>query len=252
MTQNDLIKLEAVLAEILVDINDEELRTGFSKGWFISRVQEALEEISFVSFYKKITKDIIDYSWEESGYIVDYPDGCFNVREIYLFNGDCCEIETSVPVVWKRLYNRTGKKVGGTALVVEGGANNNPIYQGGGSKTFFYANLVDSTIHFSDGCSAYNGIRIVYNGVDVMYGETPRIPIFLRRYVRDYVLERYYFAMLARDRSFTNLWKISDESLNGDGSRRKRGSLHNAKKFVSSMNTFEKQSLMTYLTQPNI
>lgn len=254
MNSRDLINLEAVLAEILVSVNDEELRSGFSRGWYTSRIQESLEEISFSIFYKEITKDITDYDWTTDGYIVDYPEGCMDVKEIYLFNGDCCEIETSVPVLWKRLFNRTGKKVGGTALIVEGATNNHPHYQSGGDKgSIFYANLVDGTIHFSTSCSSYNGIRIVYSGVDSKYGEVPRIPLFLRKYVRDYVIERFYFSMLVRDKAYyMSLWSIADQALHGDGTRRKRGSLKDAKKFVSSMNTFERQSLLTYLSQPNI
>ena len=59
MQSNDFCSVEHLLAEITSTLNDTEFRSGFSKGWYISRIQDALQELSFDTFWLKVQQDEI-------------------------------------------------------------------------------------------------------------------------------------------------------------------------------------------------
>lgn len=248
--QNTLVSIDTLLAGILVDTNDENISNGFTRGWYISRMQEGLEEFSIETFFSTQNTDILN--WYDGVLEIDYPDGCLAIKEIHLFNGDCCTVDNSVEVVWKKIYNTTGKTTGHTARVKENGTNQNAIYQDFSKWTsLYYATLHDNVISLSPDCTGYDNIQIIYSGVKTAYGKSPIIPVFLRKYIHDYVVERYYFAAQARDKSLNFMWQLADVKLNGNG-RQKKGSLKIAKLHIATMQPFERDHYLTYRNTPDV
>ena len=94
---------------------------------------------------------------------------------------------------------------------------------------------------FSSSCSSFQKIRLVYNGMGVEIGDEPIIPRFFERYINQYIEERFYSAMKARDpRKWRILW--------ADASQMKEKEMSKAKMRIASMNSFEKQSLEEYIS----
>lgn len=242
MNSNDFVSIEHILAESLMNVNDVDLRNGFTKGWFVSRIQDALQELAFDTFYQKITNDFT----LPSNLAITLPKNAFNIREIYAFNESCCTSTTSAVVHWKRLYNNNAGNSGSTytSRITGTSQQNNsdhflPYHEKGDSK--LYANVQNGTIMFSSSCSKYKKIRLVYNGMGGEIGEEPIIPRFFERFINDYIEERYYSAMKAREpKKFRTLWVDSWTKL--------EKSLSKAKMRVSSMNTFEKESIEEYIS----
>lgn len=248
--QSELVSVDTLLAQILVDTNDENLSNGFTRGWYISRMQEGLEEFSIDTLFSTQTHEILN--WYNGVLEVDYPSGCISIKQIHLFNGDCCTIDNSVEVVWKKIYNTSGKTSGHTSRIKESGTNQNSIYQDFFKHTsVYYATLHDNVISLSPDCQSYDNIQIIYAGVKTGYGSSPIIPVFLRKFLRDYVVERYYFAAMARDRSLSYMWEVADLKLNGNG-RHKKGSLKEAKLHISTMQPFERDHYLTYRNTPDV
>lgn len=247
--QSALVSIDTLLAQILVDTNDENLSNGFTRGWYISRMQEGLEEFSIDTLFSTQTYEIID--WYNGVLEVNYPDGCISIKQIHLFNGDCCTVENSEEVVWKKIYNTSGKTSGNTARIKENGNNQNPIYQDFSKfSSLYYATLHDNVISFSPDCVTYDNIQIIYAGVKTSYGNSPIIPVFLRRFIRDYVIERFYYAVMARDKGLMHMWEIADIKLNGRG--RRKGSLKEVKNHIASMQPFERDHYLTYRNTPDV
>ena len=55
MNSNDFVSVNHILSDVLLEANDENLNIGFTKGWYISQIQQYLEERAFDSFYQEIT-----------------------------------------------------------------------------------------------------------------------------------------------------------------------------------------------------
>lgn len=208
MNHNDYVSIDHILAEVTQTLNDVEFRNGFSKGWYVSRIQDALQELAFDSFFQVITRD---FDFPSGTLAMDLPKNCFNIREIYGWNGGCCSPQTSAPIYIKRLYNNKGGNGRGYTAQIKGSGGtigtdpynpsyyNDPTFSGYPSG-LYYCNIQDGRLMFSSSCAAFPKIRLVYNGMGGEIGDLPIIPRFFERAINDYVEERYFAAMKSRDR----------------------------------------------------
>ena len=251
MTSNDYVSIDHLLAELTATVNDTEYNKGFPKGWYVSRIQDAMQELSFDTFWLKVQQDEI---FPENCQI-EMPKNTFNIREIYMYNGSLCNPQKTQMVYWKRLFNNTADGNGYTAQVKDDGSNGSDIYQPNqrvytnnmqgfyGPK--YYYNVLNGLVMFSKECRGYEFVRIVYNGMGVENGELPIIPRFFERAVVDYVEERFYNAMKARDpRTYRPLWTDAYQKLNDFAN----GSWNKARKRIKAMDSKEKASMEEYIS----
>jgi hypothetical protein len=251
MTSNDYVSIEHLLAEVTATVNDTDYKKGFPKGWYISRIQDAMQELSFDTFWLKVQQDV---EFPENCQL-EMPKNTFNIREIYLYNGSLCNPQKTQMVYWKRLFNNTASGDGYTAQVKDDGSNGSDIYQPnqrvytGNMQGFYgpkyYYNVLNGLVMFSRECKGYSFVRIVYNGMGVENGDLPVIPRFFERAVVDYVEEKFYNAMKARDvRMYRPLWTDAYQKLND----LVNGSWNKAKKRIKAMDSKEKASMEEYIS----
>ena len=251
MTSNDFVSVEHILADVTTTVNDAEFKNGFSKGWYVSRIQDAMQELSFDTYWQKIQQDVD----MPQNCMMEMPKNVFNIREIYLYNGEICNPLNSQVVYWKRLFNNTSEGQGYTAKVKDDGSNSGDIFQPNqrslsrGTNGWFgpkyYYNVMNGLLMLSQACTGFSYIRIIYNGMGVENGDMPIIPRFFERAVVDYVEERFYNAMKSRDpRKYRGLWNDSFQRLNDLRS----GSWKKAKGRIKSMDTQEKESMEEYIS----
>ena len=251
MTSNDYVSIEHLLAEVTATINDTDYKKGFPKGWYISRIQDAMQELSFDTFWLKVQQDeILPESCQ-----IEMPKNTFNIREIYMYTGSLCNPQKTQMVYWKRLFNNTADGTGYTAQVKDDGSNGSDIYQPNqrvytnnmqgfyGPK--YYYNVINGLIMLSKECKGYEFVRIIYNGMGVENGDLPVIPRFFERAVVDYVEEKFYNAMKARDpRTYRPLWTDAYQKLNDFAN----GSWNKARKRIKAMDSKEKASMEEYIS----
>jgi hypothetical protein len=251
MTANDFVSVDHLLAEITTTVNDTEFKKGFSKGWFTSRIQDALQELSFDTFWLKVQEE---YELPQNCQI-KMPENVFNIREIYLYSGEFCNPKNTQVVYWKRLFNNNYTGDGYTAKVKDDGSNSSDLYQPNQRITSrnlqgfygpkFYYNVLNGLIMFSKECTSFPYVRIIFNGMGVPIGDVPVIPRFFERAVNDYVEEKYYNAMKSRDiRTFRPLWTDAYQKLTD----LRDGSWNKAKKRIKSMDSKEKESMEEYIS----
>jgi hypothetical protein len=251
MNANDFVSVDHLLAEITATVNDTDFKKGFSKGWYTSRIQDAIQELSFDTYWLKVQHD---YKVPANCQI-DMPENVFNIREIYLYSGEICDPVTSQVVYWKRLFNNTNKGNGYTSKVKDDGSNSGDIFQpnqrldsynlSGYRGTKYYYNTMNGLIMLSKSCSSFPYVRIVFNGMGVPNGDLPIVPRFFERAVVDYVEERFYNAMKSRDiRTYRPLWNDAFARLND----LRGGSWTKAKKRIKSMDSKEKESMEEYIS----
>ena len=252
MNSNDFISADHILAEVLPTLDDADLRSGFSEGWYRSRIQDCLQELAYDTFYNKMT---IDKKLPQGNLSLEMPNNAFNIREIHLYNGECCGPSTSQVVHWKRTFNNKGGGDGYTARIKDLGGkgdydsflpdhfNYDSTYEFSGTK--YYANVQNGVIMFSTDCRAYTNVRITYNGLVGSVGSVPVIPRFFERVINDWIEERFYNAMKRRDpRRYRGLWQEAKNNLLDP----RDGSIKKAKMRISQMDSWERESLEEYIS----
>lgn len=252
MNSNDFVSADHILAEVTQALDDKDFRRGFSKGWYMSRIQDALQELAFDTFFDTVT---IDKKFPNETLAMEMPENAFNIREIHLFNGACCSPTTSQVVHWKRQYNNKGAGDGYTSKIKDLGEKGysdpflpdhyhfNSSYYYVGTK--FYANVQNGTIMFSRDCRAYTHVRLVINGMGTAIGDKPIIPRFFERAINDYIEERFYNAMKGREpRKYRALWSDAKNNLNDP----RDGSWKKARMRISSMDSWQRESLEEYIS----
>lgn len=250
MNANDFVSVEKIIAEVSQTVNDKDFKKGFPRGWFVSRIHDALQELAFDTYYQKITRD-----FEMPQHLqIDMPENTFNIREIYLYNGEICNPSRTQVVYHKRLFNNMHKGDGYTAKVKDDGSNMSDVFQPNqklsswnrqgfyGPK--YYYNVQNGVMMFSKECQAFPFVRVIFNGMGGVDGEKPVIPRFFQRAIVDYVEERYYNAMKSRHpRTFRSLWADAQARLDDY-----RGNWHKARKRIASMDSSEKESMEEYIS----
>ena len=98
---------------------------------------------------------------------------------------------------------------------------------------------------FSSDCRTYSQVRIVFNGINGDMTTVPIIPRFLEEAVKDFIKVKFYEVMKAREpRKYRTSW--SDAKFDRDDPR--NGSWRKARIRVSSMDTWEKESIEEYIS----
>lgn len=268
MDTSDKISVNLLLADILSFVDDESTRGhGFNKGYYISGIQKAVEELAYDTFFDVQTEDILLKEENKKNLAVEMPLNAFNIREMYLFNCccssddngvcGCCKPSSSVIVHWKRLYNNRGKGSAYTAKRVDRGRDNkDPFYNSDGDigtstsppNNLYYANVQNGLIMLSSNSTGYTHLRLVYNGTGGAIGDEPVIPRFLRNAIVDYVVERTLRALSAKDRvRWRVLWGDSYARLNDE----KNGSWIKAERRIKTLDTWKRDTMREYTGRMN-
>jgi len=267
----DFISVDEILSDALLMVDDEGMKD-MSKGFYTSQIQQGLEELAFQTFFDERTEAL-----PIGGQLrIPMPKGCFNIRQLYLFNGTKCDIASAVNIYWKRNYF-----TGGSGFVARdvGRSNRDPFYnkhrfrdtdfhlsnarkaQNNGVdpvlnasrsvNSEFFFNVQNGIIMLSASCRSFENLMIVYNGVGTDIGEVPFIPRFLRQPVVDYVTEKALRIKTAKDPNrWRALWGDAVTRLGREG-RFGQGSWYRAEVFVKSMDTKAREDQKEYMARFN-
>lgn len=248
---NDFLSINILLSDVLRFCNDEDLRSGYTKGFYISSIQSALEALAYDTFFLQLVIDVPMNCKLQ----VDMPNNIFNVRELYLWSGSCCSPQTSVPVHYKRLFNNMN--AGGTsytAKIKDTGTPLDPInpvfYNTYGIASLRFANIQNGILMFSSTCSGFDNVRIIANGTAGAIGDAPIIPRFFREAVIDYVCEQYFRVQMAKDpRVYSPMQQVYEMRLKGKRGNGTDGSWCTAENRIKTMDTWERDELIEYMSK---
>lgn len=245
----DFLSINILLSDILMNCQDEDLRSGFTKGYYISSIQSALEALAYDTFFQQ---EVIDVKMDQKKLQAEIPNNIFNIRELYLWNGDCCSPTNSVPVHYKRLFNNMNSGGAGyTAKIKDSGQTStdaiNPMFFNSFPTSVRWANIQNGILMFSSNCQGYGNIRMIANTTAGAIGDAPVIPRFFRDAIIDYVCERYFRIQMGKDRGAVAQWKVYDERLNGRMRNGADGSWARAENRIKTMDTWERDDLIEYM-----
>lgn len=248
MNANDFLTFDDILFEVLQTVNDVKLRKGLAKGWYVQQIKNGLEELAFDTFFDERTI-VLDMPNDN---MLELPKDAFNIRELYLFDDNCCQPETSVLVHYKRLFNN--KPQGGeTGKRVQFGkrGTTDPFYSGSVfdfetvSGRIHYYNIQNGLIMFSSNSNGFSKVKIIYNGMGGLIDEMPIIPRFFRQAVVYFTMAKHYEYQKERE---PRKYRI----LHTDALTQMQVHMEKAENRIKMMDTHEKEELNEYLSRPNI
>jgi len=190
---DDLLTPDQIKADVLLLVDDEEERE-LNPGFYTSQIQQAMDELGYDTFFHEIYKDFA----VPDNLNIKIPSGCFNIRNIYLYNGDCCKIEDMVNVYWKKNYKSSGTGKSYTSMNKPGVYDNfiDPISD---ETNLYYFNVNNGYINLSSSCTTYDNIRIQFNGLNTSIGDTPLVPREFRQAVISWAAEKAFAVLKGRD-----------------------------------------------------
>lgn len=206
LSPSNFVSMGDILADVLKVVRDSDFKTN-SRGWYVSQTQQALEELSFDTYFDEQTA-ILDVP---ENLRIDMPKGAFNLKEVYLFNGDKCTIQGRVNVYFKRDFINSCSGNGYVARdnwrnetdpfhIQRGGlnfSNANTYGRGSSSSTgdarserLYYMGIQNGMIMLSENSRSFQKLYLVYSGIMTDIGEAPVVPQFFRQAVKEWVLIR--------------------------------------------------------------
>lgn len=248
-----------IMSVVAPQVDDTEFKV-VPKGVYLSIIQRAFEELAMDTFFDERRVDVEI----PNNLIVPLPENCFNVKNLYIFSGENCNISNSSKVWWKRNYYTKG----GDGFIAndKGNVNSNePFYtthdnlNGYGNRDLirqsdvadlnnvFYYNIQGGNIMLSSSCrGSGRKLHIHYNGTGCSVGEAPIIPAFLRSAIEDYLAESILRIRMAKDpRTYTGLWQIYDRRLRDP----MNGSWEKAEYRIKTLNSSQREELKEYLSR---
>lgn len=252
MTSNDFVNADYLIRDVSVRVDDPEFRKGLTRGWYMTQIRDALDELAYETFFDTITAD---FDFNATTYQMEMPKGCFNIKEIYMWNGDCCMPSNSKPVYWKRQFRN---QPGGAFYTAARTDNNtvttfdpffpNDYIFGWNKSNLLWANIQNGLIMFSSTCAGYPKVRLVYNGTGGDIGEDPIIPRFFAIAVKDFIAWRFFEAMAAREpRIYATMMDRAYAKLYDN----KTGTMWEAKDRITLMHDWERESMKMYMERGN-
>lgn len=271
MESSEFVSVEQLFSDLVTLVNDEDYsRSGLDRGFYISRIHDAVTFFALETFYQLVTKDIINFDENKNG-IIDIPVNSFNIREIYLFNGSsrcknkehqsgcsCSskeDITDYVKVHWKRnlSFNTKGGKMmrirpSNSDRVLSGvdPHSSSPSKDYVNTNGLFYCNMQSGKIILSDNYSCYKNIRIIYNGMGSDNGELPCIPRIIKDGILDKAALDSFYYLKVRDKSYRTDYMDAYTRFHGTG--REKGSFKECSTRIKSMDSFKRDSIMEYLS----
>lgn len=186
-SKHDFVSTNEILADALKLIGDVDTKIN-SKGWYVSQIQQALEELSFDTFFHDVEKD---FDLPEN-LRLDMPKGAFNIQQIYLYNGNVCHVNGRVNVYHKKSFinDRSGQNY----VARDNYSNyndrfhkNRSMIDNSPTNVFFYG-IQNGVIMFSPNCTGFQRVKVIYNGIHTDIGEAPVVPNYLRQAVKTKVV----------------------------------------------------------------
>lgn len=185
---HSFVSVNEILADVLKITNDAGFKVN-SRGWYISQIRQALQELSFDTFFDEQNEALII----PNDLRVEMPKGSFNLKQLFLFNGSECNLGSGTPNV----YYKQNFWTGGNGYLARDKWNNpgDPFYisrsgnprSGKGNNELYYFGIQNGLIMLSESCRKFEKIMVFYNGIGGEIDSTPVIPQFFRQAVKDYV-----------------------------------------------------------------
>lgn len=261
-TRQSFVTSNEILADVLKIVGDSDFRTN-SKGYYISQIQQALEELSFDTYF-----DERNESFDVPENLrLELPEGSFNLKQVYLFRGDDCNFGSKSQIVYHK-RNFINDATGSNYVARDKYKNDDLFYKSrnqghrndhgdrssgndrGGINNLYFYGIQQGVVMLSGSCRNFEKIMLVYNGMGAAIGDIPVIPNFFRQAVKDYVAMAALGAKIAENvgRPEFNQWQSIQNGIERSLNKPYDGSWAKAEHRAKNLDSKHREDLKEYLS----
>jgi len=270
---SDFVSPDLILADVLPLVGESGDYKELPKGFYINQIQKALEALSFDTYFSKKT---VGFAVPEN-LVMNIPKGLFNLRQMYLTNGDGCGIGPDSVVVYfkSNFFNDDGTGSGNYVARNKGSNKGNDPYYSTNKGTYlgntierddrtvsngssdsiganynkdriYFYNIQNGRIMFSSSCKHYANVIMEFNGLDTNVGDKPVIPLQFREVVIDWVVEAVLRVKYTRNSQlFAGAYNDAKGRL-GRNPYNVSGTWHTATQRASSLDSKAREDMALY------
>jgi hypothetical protein len=265
----DLLSPKDVMSEVLIYTQEMGYKN-VTRGFIISQMNRCMRALSYDTFFNESHKTFLI----PDNRMIDIPAGVFNINQMYLYNGDTCNIGSNTAnVYWKRnMYTGGGN---GYAARNKGNNGNNgqdPFYTSfspstpedrSGSRintpgtnlpnSLYYYGESNGQIVLSENTGPYSKLLIKFNGIWEVDEEKNTIPEYFQEVLVDWCTESVLRVKSAVEPVNSKWRSLHSDSVFRLGYKPETydGSWYKAKRRVTSMGNKKKEDLKEYLSRLN-
>lgn len=232
-------------------------------GFYVQQISDAFEELNMATM---MMDGHADFDMPTEHLTIPLPADCFNVRNIWVYSGDICDIGVSKKVWHKRNYYTQGK---GYLANRTGYNTSDPYYLDGFSggvrmhenldlirynnpatiNNVLFFNIQNGNLMLSASCKAAGTkVHIHYASTGCKVGDAPIIPRFYKKAIEDYTTEAALRFRMANEPSNAKfLMALQQEYKMRMDKNGFYGSWHDAVVMARKMSKAEAESLSVYL-----
>lgn len=248
----DFVTVNEILADVLKIVGDTDFKKN-SPGWYTSQVRQALQELSYDTFFDEHNKSFP----VPENLRLEMPKGSFNLKQVYLFNGTDCDIRNAQVVYHKR--NFINDNSGSGYVARDRWENENDPFHKRRIRNqaqpdhLHYFGVQNGLIMLSPSCSSFDKVLLVYNGVSTDIKEVPVVPNYLRQAVKGWVAVEAISVIMASKigtQEYTHwfsLHNLHDGKLNHPY----EGDWVKAERRVSALDNKHRQDMKEYFSRLN-
>jgi hypothetical protein len=247
LSSNSFISHNLIVSEIAVKSGDKEFKHD-SEGYYTSLVQEALQELSFDTFF--LEKEKV-YDITEGCLKLELPSGAFNVKQIFGYSGSDCNPDTRRNIYYKRNFKNNISR--------DNWDNEDPFYKSRRNSNppgnLYYCGITNGVIHLSSNCSLFQKVVVRFNGLIADIGDIPVIPIYFRQAVVDWAVSEAISVRIANNPHMTKEIGIWQAIMNRYENRLRMpydGSWDKAMDRVKRMDSKAKEDFTEYIAKLDI
>jgi len=245
ISYENYLPLTEVLADALVALDDKEQKQ-LSPGFYRSQVKYALDELGFSSSFIEV---VVDTEMTDN-LIFPIPKNCYNLKQVNAYTGSPNDVTYTQNLYWRRHVSTRGKGTGYTANINEGNTTDPFIKAPMWSSGYYYFSTQNNRIFLSDYCSAFDYVRIIFDGVPSgSLDNVAFIPPFARKAIVLWVIEKCASYLKGRDSKYRIIQLDAASQLDEYGLR---GAWHEAKKRMKSLDTKKLNDVIMYNQKMNI
>jgi hypothetical protein len=158
---NNLCSCKEVLADVQMILNDEEANL-LTSGFYLAKVRDGLDELSFDISFLPVTVDIpLTVNLH-----VPMPAGVFDLQSINIFTGTPTDVQYTETVYWRKGVQSLGYNTGSIARINPSNSTDPFNYRSHvGEQSLYYFSVQNGIIRLSDACKSFDYVRLTYNGL---------------------------------------------------------------------------------------
>jgi hypothetical protein len=260
-SKHDYITTDAMLASCVRLCGDADSKL-IPVGRYKSILFRGLYELEMDTYFSKKRIDAPvpqDLQYE-------LPENTFSVREVYVYNGDKCDLNGAQKLWYKENYFTRGngffaKNRGDHGIV-------DPFYPSGGAfvhidstdvwarrensmvnQLLFYS-VENGMLYLSPAVRGYQNLHVVAHGCSTNIGDVPMIPMMMREAVEDFVVEFATRELMAKGPQtfsfYANINRLYRERLDYEGFN---GSWAKVMRRVKKMNKGQRADWAEYFSR---